>query len=216
MRCRALAAVAIAASTLLPAAGHAASETPSPLDDVRLAKIGLAGFIVEHVDRPLRIAVPCPTLPVESAGGYLSSLGLVPSAREYGPAVVFESDIGAGVVALRCGNDLARPAEPPGSVALSTDVTMLDGQATFDQYAVDLGGNDVAVTDVAQPPGRQVARCTNGGSDCTAALAVDDLVVTVRLRGLPADTGEQLARQLVVAITPEVIANLTGLAATHE
>lgn len=203
-------AVAIAVSTG-PAAAMASS-----LDDVHRAKIALADFLAEHVDRPLRIADPCPSLSASSAAAHLTVLGLTPSLRDYGAAIVFDGDVGAGLVALRCGVDIARSADPPGSVALSTDVTMLDGQATFDQYAVDLGGTDVVVTPLADPEGELVSRCSNGGRDCTAAFDAGGLVVTVRLRGLPADTGDHLARRLVVDVTPEIVADLAAAADLDE
>lgn len=218
MRQLRLAALTVSAASLVNAgAGSAAAgaSTVPPLD-VRLAKIGLAEFLVQHVDRPLHITEPCPALRAEAAGWYLDALGLIPSASEYGAAVVFDADIGAGLAGLRCGVDLARAADPPGSVAISFDVAMLDGQATFDQYAVDLDGDDVVITPVADPPGELAGRCTNGGRDCTVAFNVQDLVVTMRLEGLPADTGEQLARQLVVAVTPEIVTNLAALAATDD
>lgn len=181
------------------------------LDEIHLAKIGLAEFLVEHVDRPLRIADPCPTLSAEQAAQHLTAVGLIPSSAEYGPAIVFEADIGGGLAAVRCGNDLARGAEPAGAVGVSSDVAMLDGQATFDQYAVDLGGEDAEVFHVADPEGELASSCNNGGRDCTVALNVDDLVVTIRLKGLPAEAGEQLAQQLVVAVAPLIIANLAAL-----
>lgn len=199
-------AVVIAVST------GPALATASSLDDVHRAKIALVDFLADHVDRPLRIADPCPSLSASSATAHLTALGLTPSVRDYGAAIVFDGDVGGGLVALRCGVDIARSADPPGSVALSTDVTMLDGQATFDQYAVDLGGTDVVVTPLADPGGELVSRCSNGGRDCTAAFDAGGLVVTVRLRGLPADTGDHLARRLVGDVTPEIIADLAAAA----
>lgn len=222
---RVLATLAIVAGATFPSGPHPADDGAGPIGEIRQAKIGLTGFVLDHIDRPLRIDGPCPSIPAETAAASVSALGLVPSTREYGAAIVFDGDVGGGLAALRCGVDLARSADPQGSTALSADVTMLDGQATFDQYAVALAGTDVAITDVVvpglpadgdRPSMRQAARCTNGGRDCVAALSADDLVVTVRLRDLPPDTGEQLARQLVVAVTPEVIANLAGLTAPNE
>lgn len=209
-----LTAVATAALMIVPA-DAGASRVP-PLDDVRLAKIGLAEFLAEHVDRPLRITESCPSLSVESANWYLANLGLTPSAGAYGVAVVFADDLGGGVAALRCGNDLSRAADPAGSVSLSVDVAMLDGQATFDQYAVDLDGDDAEITAIAEPPGVLAGRCTNGGRDCTVAFNVEGLVVTVRVKGLPAEIGEQLAQQLVVAVTPEIVTNLAAIALTDD
>lgn len=217
------AVVATATASATPAAtAHAQAAPPTgPLDVIRLAKVGLAGFILDHVDRPLVVAAACPTVPAETAGELIAAVGLVPSERDYGPAIVFDPAVGSGLAAVRCGNDLARSPEPSGSVSVAVDVAMLDGQASFAQLAVVLGGRDVVVTDVAANPSlsqlphttaQQAARCTNGGRDCTVAVAVDGLAVIVRLRGLPAETGETIARHLSLDGIPGIVTNLAALA----
>ena len=205
---------------------HAQAAPPTgPLDVTRLAKIGLAEFILNHVDRPLVVVAGCPTVPAETAAQLIAAVGLVPSRRDYGPAIVFDPAVGSGLAAVRCGNDLARGPEPSGAVSVAVDVAMLDGQASFAQLAVVLGGRDVVVTDVAANPAlsqlahttaQQAARCTNGGRDCTAAVAVDGLAVIVRLRGLPAETGETIARRLSLDATPGIVTNLAALTREHD
>lgn len=178
-------------------------------DDVRAAKAGLGWFLLDNVDRPTNVSDPCPTLSVESVAWYLGQAGeLAVSQRPYGPAVVWESEVGGGLVAARCGMDMDQSPEPDGAVGWSLDVSMLDGQATFAQYAVFVGGRDVLIDPVPELRAQLVSTCSNNGTRCTAALEVDDLLLTLRLRGLPGDQGDALARQLVVAITREVVANL--------
>jgi hypothetical protein len=194
------------------------------VDPTRLAKIGLAGFILDHVDRPLTVDDPCPTVPAASIGAWLTAAGSVPSGREHGVAIVWDHAVGGGLTAVRCGVDLARGAEPAGSVGWSVDVAMLDGQATFAQLAVSIGGRDVTVVDLAGEPelarlgaseAELAVRCTNGGRDCTAAVGVDGLVEILRLRALPADGGEALTRRLAIGAMPEIVANLAVQAAHH-
>lgn len=207
---------------LLSTVGLAGTAASADIDAVRDAKLALAGFVVEHVDRPLVVDGPCPTLPVEAAAGWLAGAGLVPSEPHYAVTIVFDHEVGGGLVAVRCGVDLQRRADPVDSVRLSLDVAMLDGQATFGQLAVAIGGRDAVVSDVTAasqlvelaPRGaRQMARCTNGGRDCTSAVEVDGLVVVLRVRGLPADGGEMISRHLALGIAAEVIANLTAVGA---
>lgn len=183
--------------------------------DVVAAKVGLGRFITEHVDRPLRVAAPCPTIDAAAAGWWLNSIGLALTTRDFGVAVAWESDVGGGLVAVRCGVDLNRSSDPPESVRWSTDVTMLDGQATFAQLAVAIGGRDVdvAAVDVAGLPVETAGRCTNGGRDCTVAVAVDDLAVILRLEGMPVDNGESLTRGLAVDVIPEIVRNLAAVPA---
>lgn len=214
MRSRLVAAVSLLVAVSSAFGGAARAEGGLDLlDQVRQAKVGLSWFVLNHLDRPTRIAQPCPTLPPEAAARHVAALGSVPSVRPYGPAVVVDEQTGSGVAVLRCGNDLSRSPDPAGSVSIAIDVFMLDGQATFDQVAVVLGGNDVVVDASADPAGELAGRCRDGGSQCNWALNVDGLVVIVRAVGLPRDTGEQLTRQLVAAVTPDVIANLAAYAA---
>lgn len=189
------------------------SEPPGVVseDEVRAAKAGLGWFLLDHIDRPTRVDDPCPTLPVESVGWYLSQAGLASSERPYGVAVVWETDVGAGLVAVRCGVDISESAQPEGSVAWSLDVSMLDGQATFAQYAVDVGGREVSITPLPDIRGQLASTCSNGGTRCTATLEVDGLLLTLRLRGLPSESGEQSARDLVTATVREVVANLGAI-----
>lgn len=209
-----VAGLAVTAAVLFGAARADAVGGLDQLDQVRQAKVGLSLFLLDHLDRPTRISEPCPSLSQESVAAQVAALGLIPSANAYGPAVVVDDSIGAGVAMLRCGNDLARSADPSGSTAVAVDVFMLDGRATFDQYAVAIGGNDVVVETSPDPAGEMAGRCRDGGRNCTWSLNVEGLVVIARAVGLPAETGEQLARQLVAAITPEIIANLAAHAAT--
>lgn len=213
-------ASAVASARLVDEAGTS-DEAPTfdDTDTVRGAKLVLARFVVEHVDRPLVVDAPCPTLPVAAVAEWLGEYALVASEPHYAVTIAFDQEVGSGLVAVRCGVDLQRRADPDGSVRVSLDVTMLDGQATFSQLAVAIGGRDVVVSDVtaaeqlagiAPDAARQMARCTNGGRDCTSAVGVDGLAVIVRLRGLPADGGELIARYLALGITADVIANLTG------
>lgn len=182
------------------------------LDQIHQAKIGLSWFILDHVDRPLHIAEPCPSMPQTAIAQHVGAAGLVSSASPYGPAVVLDTEIGSGLAMLRCGNDLSRSVDPPGSVSIVVDVFMLDGQATFDQVAVALAGNDAVIETSADPAGETVGKCRNGGRRCDWALNVEGLVVVVRADNMPADTGEQLIRQLVSTITPDVIVNLAAYA----
>lgn len=186
-----------------------AAVAPAGEDDVRAAKAGLAWFLLDHVDRPTRVDDPCPTLPVESVGWYLAQAGMAASQRPYGAAVVWETDVGAGLVALRCGMDLSQSPDPEGSVSWSLDVAMLDGQATYAQYAVFLGGRDVTITQLPDRRAQLASTCTNRATRCAAAYGVDGLLLTLRLRGLPGDdTGETVTRNLVQQIAREVVANL--------
>lgn len=177
-------------------------------DDVRLAKAGLGWFLLANVDRPTRVSDPCPTLAVEAAGWYLAQTDLTMSQRPFGAAVVWETEVGAGLVSVRCGIDLSESPEPAESIAWSLDVTMLDGQATFAQYAVFLAGRDVLIDQLPDIRGQIASTCTNGGTQCTAALEVDDLLLILRLKGLPDETGERITRDIVVATLREVAANL--------
>jgi len=216
-------AAACAVTMLVVGAGAsgAASPDPEPIDAIRQAKLGLAAFVTDHVDRPLAVAEPCPTLPADVSAGLLGAAGLTASQRDYGAAIVFDHTVGGGLVAVRCGNDLARSPDPAGAVSVSLDVAMLDGQASFAQLAVVIGGRDAVVSDVAADPALagvapsaavQVARCTNGGRDCTAAVAVDGLAVIARLRGLPVESGEAVARRMSLDAVPVAVANLATIA----
>lgn len=216
------AAIASTPTSSPPPASSSPSTTAPPtdglseLDAVRRAKIGLAWFIVEHLDRPTQITSPCPTVNAASAAAHLGSFGLVPSAHDYGPAIVVDDEIGDGVGMIRCGVDLARFADPADSTSLSVDVMMLDGQATFEQYALELVGDDVVIEPLhdagGEVLGESAGECRNDGTRCEWALDIDGLVVTVRLRYLPAESGEQLSPALLAAITPEIITNLAALA----
>lgn len=199
-----------------PTSTTIAAATPAPASfdpvTVRAAKVGWARFVAGHADRPRNVSDPCPTLTPEALGWYLGQLGLTASARDYGAAIVTDSAVGGGVVALRCGVDINAAANPAGSVAVAVDVVLLDGQATFGQYAVRLTGRNDTIVESGPLPGTRLAgRCTNGGRSCSYGLGLSGLVVTVRATGLPADAGDALARQLVAAITPEVVANLQAV-----
>lgn len=192
-----------------PTVSEPAGEVTASEDEVRLAKAGLGSFLLGNVDRPTRVADPCPTLPIESVAWYLDQAGgIAVSQRPYGVAVVWETEVGGGLVAVRCGMDLEQSPEPEGSVGWSLDVAMLDGQATFAQYAVFLGGRDVLIDQVPDVRGQLASTCNDNGTRCTATLEIDNLLFTLRLRGLPDDSGEQIARDLVVNIVREVVANL--------
>lgn len=206
-------AMAVAASTPLEVAPVTANAPPADREALRRAKAGLLWFLTENVDRPRNVIDPCPLLSQASVGAYLGMLELASSARPYGVQVVFDANVGGGVVAVRCGVDVAASADPAGSTALALDALVLDGQATFDQYAVRTFGRNVVVTEIGEPAGEVAGTCTNGGRSCTVALALFGMVLTVHLSGLPADSGEQLARELVVLVAPEVIANLGSVSA---
>jgi len=183
--------------------------------DIVAAKVGLGRFITAHVDRPVRVAAPCPTIGPQAASRWLSGAGLTLTTREFGPAIVWDSDVGGGLVAVRCGVDLNRSSDPSDSVRWSMDVTMLDGQATFAQLAVDIAGRDaeVAAVGVGGRDGTVVSRCTNGDRDCVAAVAVDDLAVILRLEGLPDEGGEAVTRRLAGDVFAEVVVNLAAVPA---
>lgn len=180
---------------------------------VRAAKAGLGWFLLDHVDRPRNVvAAPCPMLSQEAVNGHLGVLGLTGSARPYGVDVVWDTKPGGGVVALRCGVDVAASADPPDSAAVAFDALMLDGQATFDQYAVRLFGRDVVIADVTVPAaGRIASTCDDGATSCTVAAEFHDLVIVLHASGLPAETGEQVARELTLAATAEIVANLAAV-----
>lgn len=199
-----------AAATTQP--GTITTEAPPIAGDaVRRAKVGLSWFLLEHVDRPRNIGVPCPLLSSASLGFYVGQLGLTWSQLAYGVEVAWDTQVGDGLILVRCGVNMTAAADPAGSVSMQLQATMLDGQATFDQYAVRLGGRDVIVA--AAPLGELAGRCSNGGRSCTYALHVDGLVITTQVNGLPAETGPTLTERLVQAVAPEVVTNLAAVAA---
>lgn len=177
-------------------------------DEVRLAKAGLGWFLLANVDRPTRIADPCPTLSGESMGWYLAGHGLVGSDRDVGAQIVWDTDVGGGLIVLACGVDLSASASPEGSVAWSLRTTLLDGQATFTQYAVELAGRDAVIERLPELRAQRVTTCEDNGRRCTTAVEIDNLVLTVHLRGLPAETGRQTVEAVAVEIIREVVGNL--------
>lgn len=185
--------------------------TPSQVvseDEMRAGRAGLGWFLLANVDRPTRIADPCPLLAPESVGWYLAAHGLTASDRDAGVRISWDADVGGGLVLLACGVDLDASLRPEGSVAWSLQATLLDGQATFTQYAVEFAGRDVVIEQVPDQRAQLVVSCSDDGRRCTTALEIDNLVLTLRLRGLPADTGPEAARALAFEIVREVIGNL--------
>lgn len=213
------AAPAVATTTTAPATTTPTTTTmtsapqmaagPPGATEVQRAKAGLLSFMLEHVDRPRNVADPCPLLSSPSLGFYVGELGLSWSQLSYGVEVAWDNQVGAGVAAVRCGVDLNAAPDPPGAVGVQLQVLILDGQATFSQYAVRVGGRDVVVEET--DAGGLAGRCTNGGRSCLYALDVDGLVITVQAVGLPADTGATLTQRLAVEIAPEVVANLAAI-----
>lgn len=226
-RRRRTATVAAVIAAALVVAGSTARATTAPVDDttgdqldnpaispvvsedeMRAGRAGLGWFLLANVDRPTRIADPCPMLGPDSVAWYLAAHELVASDREAGVRITWDSDVGGGLILLACGVDLDASLRPEGSVAWSLQATLLDGQATFTQYAVDLAGRDVVIERVPDQRAQLVVTCSDNGRRCTTALEIDDLVLTLRLRGLPSDVGPDIARALAFEILREVIGNL--------
>lgn len=197
-------------TSLTAGSGPPVVEAPSA-GEVRAAKAGLSWFLLDNVDRPTNVSDPCPALSADAAGWYLGQASLTASERPYGAAIVWDPDVGGGIVSLRCGIDLAASAQPAGSTGWSMDITMLDGQATFAQYAVELGGRDVLITQLPDQRAQLVSTCTGGGTSCTAAVEIDDLVITLRLDGLPGEFGDLIVRDLASRVVREVVANLAAV-----
>jgi hypothetical protein len=194
------------------AASAAPTSAPAPIsaDAIRAAKIGWTRFVADNFATPNAIADPCPLLTPEAATTRVQALGLVPSALPYG-VQLFRDQTGAGIIGIVCGVDLAAAANPAGSTGFAVEVTLLDGQAVFPQYVVRVAGQNTPITPSPELGGDVITRCLVEPTVCVASWHNRGLVVNVRLDGPRTDASEAQTRQLLLTITPEVVANLSAV-----
>ncbi len=203
----------LAGGLVAPTATTAASgSSPSPtaVDAVRAAKVGWTRFVAANVVAPTAISEPCPLLSADEAAASLVDAGAVPSAVPYGVWLDRRS-VGAGIISIACGIDLAEASDPPGSTGLVVEVTILDGQVGFAEYAEDIAGRDPEIAGAPVLGGEQAGRCRNEPTMCVATWHADGLVVTVKLDGPRTDASESQAFQLLEAVAPAVLTNLAAV-----
>jgi hypothetical protein len=195
-------------------AGHRSTTAPPAItaESIRAAKVGWSRFVADNFAVPTAVPDPCPLLAVEAATAGVQALGLVPSALPYGVRL-YRDATGAGVIGIACGVDLARAPDPPGSTGYVVEVTLLDGQAVFPQYVVRVAGQNTPITPSPELGGDVVNRCRNDPQVCVASWHADGLVVTARLDGPRTDQSEAQVRAYLVAIVPQVVANLASVSA---
>jgi hypothetical protein len=176
---------------------------------LRRAKVGLLTFVAANFDRPDRVTAPCPALTADQVAGLVTIAGLRASTRPLLTTVVWDSSVGSGVVAVHCAQDETVPGKPVGSSSFAMDVVTLDGRASFQQYAVKVGGPDALIGTSEVVPGAQTAGgCSTDKKVCSAAIEVGGVVVTIRLNNLPPATGLAKLRSVLNAAAPLVIASL--------
>ncbi|MGH9136113.1 MAG: hypothetical protein ACRD0G_03580 [Acidimicrobiales bacterium] len=180
-----------------------------PDDDIWAAKVAWSRFVADNFATPDAIHDPCPLLAADAATAHVQALGLVPSALPYG-VELYRDATGTGIIGIRCGVDLAEPADPAESTGFAVEVTLLDGQAVFPQYVVRVAGQNTPITPSPELSGDVSGRCRFEPTVCVASWHGDGLVVTVRLDGPRTDESEAQTFQALGAITPEVVANLAA------
>ncbi len=181
-------------------------------DVLRQAKIGLLTYLAGNVDRPDKITGGCVVFPDEQRVAFLDYVHLLPSTRAYTPTVAWTTGMGAGIVGLRCAQDAAAAARPFGASAFALDVAVLDGQASFAQYAVGVGGANVTIRPVDTIPGAQLAvSCDKPHKACAAAIGLAGLAISVHLDHLPPATSADTVSGVAIALLPDVVARLVAL-----
>ncbi len=189
----------------------AGSRAPTTSGDaVRAAKLGWTRFVAGNVVAPTAVSEPCPMLSAEAASAAVADVGAVPSALPSGVWLDRRS-VGAGIISIACGVDLADASEPAGSTGLVVEATILDGQVGFAAYAEHIAGRDVEVAAAPVLGGEQAGRCRNDPTMCVASWHSDGLVVTVKLDGPRSEASESQAFQLLEAVAPTVLTNLAAV-----
>jgi hypothetical protein len=205
-----IASVVVSVVSAGSAAHTAAPPPPGPAPEaVRAAKVTWADFVADHFATPTSIAQPCPAIDPTVTAATIGQLGLVPSDLPVTTAIVHDA-VGAGIVALACGADLTKSPTPSGATSSSVHVTVLDGQAVFPQYVVRVASNNTPITPSPELGGEMASRCRNDGDVCVATWHSDGLVVTVRHRGPRSDDREAQVRAHLIAVAPQVVANLAA------
>jgi hypothetical protein len=196
--------VAATTTTVIPAAITAA--------EIRAAKVGWSRFVADNFATPNAILDPCPLMTVDSANAGVAAIGLVPTDLPYGVSL-YRDLVGTGIIGITCGADLSEAATPAGATMFAVEVTILDGQAVFPQYVERVAGRNTPIERAAPELGGEMfARCRNDPQFCVAGWHSDGLIVTVKLDGPRTPDSEAHVRRLLVAVAPQVVANLASVA----
>jgi hypothetical protein len=201
-------------TTAVPTTTAAPTTTTSPAPtsaELLAAKVGWSQFVAANFATPNAVLDPCPLAPVETMAAVVSAHGLVPSARPYGVAL-YRDNVGAGIIGIVCGVDLAASADPAGSTGFAVEVTLLDGQAVFPQYVARVESPDTPIVRSAALGGETAARCRNEPNVCVASWHRDGVVVSVRLDGPRTDASLDQTHRVLLAVVPTVLANLGTVA----
>jgi hypothetical protein len=205
--------VAVAPTTTT--AAPTTTTTPAPTSaELLAAKVGWSQFVAANFATPNAVLDPCPLAPVETMTAAVAAHGLVPSIRPYGVAL-YRDNVGAGIIGIVCGVDLAASADPAGSTGFAVEVTLLDGQAVFPQYVARVESSDTPIVRSTELGGETAARCRNDPSVCVASWHRDGVVVSVRLDGPRTEASLDQTHRVLLAVVPTVLANLGAVTSSR-